>query len=183
VNTKPTKREREHLELELWAPVYGWESLYEVSNMGHVRSIFRARSGKGGGAIRSINNASGYPVVNLTAPGGRRKQLALHRVVLEAFCGPRPLNTEGCHYDGVRTNARLSNLRWDTRSANHQDKRRHGTAQIGERANNVKLSTDTVRAIRMLKLSPSQAVRIFGLSKTNAARIVRNETWRHVCAE
>jgi hypothetical protein len=104
----------------------------------------------------------------------------VHRIVLEAFCGKRPDGFDGCHNNGNKQDARICNLRWDTRSSNHQDKRLHGTAQIGERANNVKLTNAIVNDIRKSGISPIDAVRKYGLSKTNARRIVNGETWRHL---
>lgn len=170
---------------ETWLAVLGWEGYYEVSSAGRIRSkvrLCRATYGwrkYGGGEVTPIPGTRGYLVVNLSRPG-TRKQVFLHKLVLEAFVGPCPEGLEACHDNGVRHDCRRNNLRWDTRSANHQDKKRHGTAQIGERANNVKLSEAVVREIRQRGLTPSEAVREFGLSKTNAARIVRGETWRHV---
>lgn len=53
--------------------------------------------------------------------------IQLHRVVLDAFIGPRPKGMEACHANGDPTDNRLVNLRWDTRSANAADSVRHGT--------------------------------------------------------
>lgn len=51
----------------------------------------------------------------------------VHRLVLEAFVGPCPDGTVGCHNDGDTTNNSVGNLRWDTPGANNRDKRTHGT--------------------------------------------------------
>ena len=85
-----------------------------------------------------------------------------------------------CHNDGNKLNCNLDNLRWDTISNNHKDKRVHGTWQVGEKANNVKLTNKIVISIRTNKLTPKQAVEIYGLSLTNAKRIVNKETWKHL---
>lgn len=114
--------------------------------------------------------------MNLTRPGTRR-QMFLHKVILEAFIGKRPEGMESCHNNGDRLDARLENLRWDTRSGNHKDKRKHGTWQVGEKANNAKLTEAIVLEIRKRGLSAAQAQREYGLSKTNARRIVRGDTW------
>jgi hypothetical protein len=53
----------------------------------------------------------------------------MHILVLEAFVGPRPAGMEGCHWDDDPTNNHLSNLRWDTRSANARDAVRNGRNQ------------------------------------------------------
>lgn len=189
MNNRLTAREREHLaqDVELWIPVLGFEGFYEASNMGRVRSVPRlVRFGVrgvtrtvGGVILSPVMGSRGYPVVNLTKPGVRR-QMFLHKVILEAFTGGRPEGMEACHNDGDTTNSRLENLRWDTRSGNHEDKRKHGTWQVGEMANNSKLTEAVVIEIRKRGLSAAQASREYGLSKTNAKRIVRGDTWRYL---
>lgn len=161
------------------------EQHYEVSSHGRVRSLPREvrigdRSRRAGGrTLAAIVGSRDYLVVNLSCHG-KRVQVFLHKLVLEAFVGPRPDGQEACHNDGNRRNCALSNLRWDTRSANHSDKVAHGTAQRGEKANNVKLNDETVLAMRSAGLSAKQAAKLFGTSKTNAARILRGQTWRHL---
>lgn len=170
---------------EIWVPVYGYEGIYEVSSLGRVRSLKRiVRFGKStrvveGGVIRPILGSRGYFVVNFTA-NGSRKQHFLHKLVLESFVGPRPDGMDACHNNGNPLDCAIANLRWDTRSGNHKDKRKHGTWQVGERANNVKLTEAVVREIRQRKLLASEAQREFGLSRTNAKRIVSYKTWPHV---
>jgi hypothetical protein len=168
---------------EIWKDALGWEGLYEVSSMGNIRSIARMNPVNkvllGGKTLKKILGSRGYYVVNLTAKN-RRNQYFVHKLVLEAFVGKAPANMEACHNDGDRLNCSLSNLRWDTRSNNHKDKIKHGTHQIGEKANNVKLSNEVVVAIRKAKLTSGQAVKMYGLSRTNAKRIVNYKTWRHL---
>lgn len=65
------------------------------------------------------------PFVNL-ANGGERKICRVHVLVLEAFVGPRPDGLQGCHWNDIKTDNRLENLRWDTASANMHDKVRNG---------------------------------------------------------
>jgi DNA-binding NarL/FixJ family response regulator len=54
---------------------------------------------------------------------------------------------ESCHRDGNRTNARLGNLRWDTKEANEADKIRHGTSNRGERNGQAKLTKEGVLSV------------------------------------
>lgn len=120
---------------EIWRPVVGYEGIYEVSDQGRIRSLARLDTkGRRVNAriLRLKTDPRGYQQVNLHRD---RKMTAhrVHRIVLAAFVGPAPEGTEGCHYDGNPSNNRASNLRWDTRSANNFDKRRHGTASRGGR--------------------------------------------------
>jgi hypothetical protein len=48
-------------------------------------------------------------------------------LLLTTFVGPRPEDLEACHNDGNSLNDALSNLRWDTSTANNLDQVRHGT--------------------------------------------------------
>ncbi len=66
-----------------------------------------------------------YSAVNLWRGTVRRGYV--HVLVLTAFRGHCPAGMEGCHNDGDPKNNRLSNLRWDTHSANQKDGFRHGT--------------------------------------------------------
>ena len=102
---------------EEWLGVVGWESLYEVSNLGHVRSLRRRIILK---PQRVTNTKTGHVRVTLQG-GGRKQRLGVHRVVLAAFVGPCPPGLQGCHKNDIGSDNRLSNLRWDTQSNNAYD--------------------------------------------------------------
>jgi hypothetical protein len=117
---------------ETWRPVVGWEGLYEVSDMGRLKSVARSVPGRGGvtmhireKVLRGSINADGYVTVALCRDN-IRTMARLHRLVLEAFIGPCPEGFDGCHWDDIKTNNALSNLRWDTKSANTYDRIRNG---------------------------------------------------------
>lgn len=114
-------------EEEVWKPVVGHEGRYEVSSMGRVRSMDRITLTKLGHTVRhrgKLLNPSilkqGYRQLKMDGV-----QRTVHTLVLEAFVGPRPDGFDGCHNDGNPENNRVENLRWDTRSANQQDRARH----------------------------------------------------------
>jgi len=119
------------MEHESWRAVVGFESGYEVSDLGRVRSITRTVPCKGGtrtvnGRIRKQAVTSvGYSIITMSVDNKLTTKL-VHLLVLEAFVGPRPDGMEACHYDGNKTNNRLSNLRWDTKAANAEDAVRVG---------------------------------------------------------
>lgn len=70
-------------------------------------------------------NPKGYYCVSMPVDGRSSNRL-VHRLVLEAFVGPRPDGMQGCHNDGDSTNNHISNLRWDTPHANAMDQVAHG---------------------------------------------------------
>lgn len=118
---------------EKWAPVPGWDGLYEVSTRGRVRSLERFSVDSRGrlyrvpGRVRKLSrHPSGYVLVNLCAGGSRRKY-QVHRLVLAAFIGPCPEGMETRHLDGDRANNHLENLAWGTPEENTADRVRHGT--------------------------------------------------------
>lgn len=71
--------------------------------------------------LKQQRNKRGYCLVGLDR-GGRNVSRFVHRLVLEAFVGPRPVGKEACHFpDHEKSNNRLANLRWDTHAENEKD--------------------------------------------------------------
>lgn len=98
---------------EVWKKVVGYEDLYEVSNIGRVRSLRRNK-------ILSTPNriaGRGYPFLYLYRNGKRDSQM-VHRLVAKAFI-PNPNNyDEVNHKDEDATNNVVTNLEWCTHSYN-----------------------------------------------------------------
>ena len=125
---------------EEWRPVIGHEDDYVVSNLGRVKSLDRRfhtmRSGwpmtyhVTSRILRGGWETSGHVNVGLTIQGDghtTRVHRRVHRLVLSAFVGPCPNGMEGCHDNGIPSDNRLENLRWDTPIANAADRVLHGT--------------------------------------------------------
>jgi hypothetical protein len=111
-----------------WAPIADWVGFYEVSDAGEVRSLDRVvglRTIRGRVLRRRLKQSGYYSV--LLCREGRRWDVKIHRLVAETLIGPRPAGMQTCHEDGDKGNNALSNLRYDTKSSNEQDKFRHGT--------------------------------------------------------
>lgn len=110
---------------EVWVPIGGYEGSYEVSDAGRVKSLPR-RSRLQEKILSGHRDKGGYRVVNLSRNSKSRPR-RVHQLVLLAFVGPCPDGHEACHNDGDPGNNSVSNLRWDTKSANALDKVTHGT--------------------------------------------------------
>lgn len=127
-----------HNQPENWKPVVGYEGLYEVSDLGNVRSVDRTVWHSRGftmtlkGKLLAQGPRRGYLRVCLTKDG-KGKHISVHKLVLEAFVGERPEGQDICHNNGNRTDNRLTNLRYDTKSGNAKDMVKHGTHNLGRR--------------------------------------------------
>ena len=98
---------------EQWKPVRveGFEHLYEVSNLGHIRRIGTTHN------LQPLHVGSGYLDVIL-CNNKKRKQIKIHRVVALAFV-ENPEN-KPCvnHLDENKHNNAATNLSWCTRKQN-----------------------------------------------------------------
>lgn len=118
--------------MEKWRSVIRYERIYEVSDLGNVRSLDRVMTYPSGRTCRwqgkmLIPGKTGdrFTVALCNEQGIRSHYV--HELVLTAFVGPCPEGMEGCHNNGNGLFNSLTNLRWDTRSENTFDRVRHGT--------------------------------------------------------
>lgn len=169
---------------ESWLPVVGYEGLYEVSDLGQVRSLDRTDCrGKSCTGVLLVPMSWGdYLWVRLSR-NGRRQARHVHRLVLEAFIGPCPEGMEACHGPGGSLDNSLANLRWDTHAANMEDQRQHGTKALGEGHGNAKLTDVEVDEIRR-RVAAGESQRAvaadLGVHNTLVSFIVRRVYWKHV---
>lgn len=112
---------------ERWRPVAGYEGLYEVSDQGRVRGVERELISANGqvrrwrGRILAHDfDRHGYPRIGLHV-GGMTKRFLVHHLVLHAFVGSKPDGMEVRHLNDVRSDNRLANLVYGTRSQNMFD--------------------------------------------------------------
>ena len=169
---------------EEWRPIpgYGWR--YEVSNLGRVRSW--VQTGRWGKRLTSPKELSGRPdrkgylQVNLALPDRGGKNHPIHRLVGDAFLGPPPQGLVTCHTNGIKTDNRAENLRYDTYAGNEADKLAHGTHQRGERSGNAKLTEAQVVEI-FHDLRPQRSIaRDYGVRQQYVSRIKRGTAWAHL---
>lgn len=106
-------------------PVVGWEGLYEVDSSGSIHSLPRVIYPKTGGPRpvlarrrKAVLMRIGYYQVVLCGPGGKETWY-VHRIVALAFIGaPDKGRDHVNHINGVKSDNRVENLEWVSRSEN-----------------------------------------------------------------
>lgn len=174
---------------EIWKPIKGFEGLYEISNMGRLRSFYKATHGRfvvsnEPQKIRKANpDGNGYLGLCLKK-NGKAYPKRIHRLVLITFVGDCPQGMEACHNDGIKTNNIVNNLRWDTHRNNMViDGGARAIMQKGENNPSAKLTTETVLRIKELgrqKMLHREIGNLLSVSRRNVSRIIQGVRWAHI---
>lgn len=111
---------------EIWKDIEGWEGLYQVSNLGRVKSLpritqFGNRIKHTGELILSTPiGKRGYKVVVLYK-NNKQYTFTLHRLIAKSFI-PNPTNLPCIdHINTIRTDNRIDNLRWVSHRQNNNN--------------------------------------------------------------
>lgn len=178
---------------EEWKPVLGYEDLYEVSNLGRVRSldrieripdkngVYHDRVRKGMILKQNYDGRRNYLHVSLRRNGNGVSR-NVHRIVAQAFV-PNPNGyAEVNHKDEDKTNNSVENLEW----CDHKYNSRYGsklTASNGERNSMNKFPESLIRKIReeYIPNDPKYGLtplsRKYGISVSHVCSIVKRRRW------
>lgn len=115
------------MQEEIWKDISDYEGMYQISNLGRVKSLDRTYyGGKGRKTLYTIREKTrafslthGYHTLNLYKDN-IHEGVKVHRLVAKAFI-PNPKN-KPCvnHIDGCKTNNNVNNLEWCTYSENNK---------------------------------------------------------------
>lgn len=138
-----------NLSDEEWRDIPGYEGLYQVSNLGRVKSLPRGRqypSRQTHNNIRVLKlKSNGYYQVNLSK-FNKVKCYSVHRLVALAFIpNPKKLPCIN-HKDENKTNNCVENLEWCTRRYNCV----YGTGRIKQKAARQKNDPDGISWLKAL---------------------------------
>jgi len=111
--------------MEIWKDIKEYEGLYQVSNLGRIKSMEKKSIGKSN-SLRILTekilkcnvDAKGYKFISLWKNGEKKRIVKIHKLVAETFI-PNPLNLSQInHIDGIKSNNVVYNLEWCTASQN-----------------------------------------------------------------
>ena len=99
----------------IWKPVKDYEGYYEVSEQGDIRRIKGGKGTRLGTCLKPKLCKNGYHEVCLVKDKVKKSH-RVHRIVAVAFLGDSDLDVN--HKNCDKTDNRLCNLEWSTRSEN-----------------------------------------------------------------
>ncbi len=177
-------------EQEEWRPVAGFEGIYEISNIGRVRSYARPYMGWQLLKPHCSSNKVRYFHVDLCIAGSKKSR-NVHALVAQSFIGAKPRGYQVNHKDTNTFNNRVDNLEYVTPSQNTLHASRMGLMKAcrplvyahGENHGMSKLTDEIVIEMRQLHaagMSFREIARRSQVCARTAARAIKGLGWAHV---
>lgn len=164
------------IEGEIWKPVKDFEGLYEVSDLGRIKSLPKVKGRflhTSHFVLNQKHTRDGYMSVSLSRDK-KMKCCAVHRLVAIAFLDNPDNLREVNHIDLNKKNNSLNNLEWISSKENKLHCLKHG------RLGSQKLTWDQVNEIRELRkqgFTVPKLVSMFPVGKTAISNIIYNQSW------
>lgn len=174
---------------ELWKDIPGYEGMYQVSNMGRVKSLARWKR-KTDKLIKPNRNTTGYLVVQCYKDR-KRTSFLVHRLVMMVFDPVDDLSLTVNHKDFNIENNCISNLEWCTVVENNHhywdntDLSQRKPTPKGESHHLSVLTGDKVNEIRRLYeeniiTNKSELARMFSCGEGTIRQVVNYQSWKNV---
>ena len=175
---------------EIWKDIDGYEGLYQVSNLGRVKSLDRyvhTSNGKiyhvAGKVLKAQVDKKGYSIVRLTKDGkGLTKKV--HRLVAIAFILNSNNLPEVNHKDENKENNTVDNLEWCDSKYNNNfgTKKQRISKALKGRTNNPKMCKPIVgKEIKTGNIvyfpSAAEAERVLGIKHTNITQVCKGSKY------
>lgn len=166
---------------ETWKPISDYEGLYEISNYGRVKTLFKGVS-KIRKQVFSNPGYFGLVLYKNNFPQSAR----IHVLVAQAFV-PNPENKPVVnHKDANRRNNQVSNLEWVTQLENKKHAYDKGLYKIGCEHWKSKFTEEQIRYIREncipgdLEFGISALARKFGVNIATISEMYHGHTYKNV---
>jgi len=119
------------MNTEIWKDVVGYKGLYQVSNLGRIKSLPRNGTVKTDVYLKAKDNGKGYMQVSLN--NGTPKTKYVHIIVAESFLDYKANKGVVCvdHINSIKNDNKLDNLRVITPRENVSRYNRSNTNTTG----------------------------------------------------
>lgn len=175
--------------MEIWKDIKGYEGVYQISNIGRVKSLARTVRYSNGAThtvqekIKSTRkNPDGYLRTSLSSHSNKINY-SIHRLVAEHFIDNNQNLEQVNHIDGNKENNAVTNLEWCTSAGNMKHAHRTGLIHYsnGEKHQWSKLTEkDVIKIMELVKdktLTQKQIGEMFGISHSVISRIKNGTRW------
>lgn len=134
----------EDLDNEIWKDIKGYEGLYQISNLGRVKSLAKLYQGER--LMKLREDKDGYLYVGFYKDEVK-KYFRVHRLVAQAFI-PNPLNLPLVnHKNEDKHKNQVDNLEWCTAEYNNTYNGR--AKRVGEKNRGRKNSKESIERIKI----------------------------------
>ena len=183
-------------EMENWVDIVGFEGLYQVSDLGRVRSLDRGMyvrqdryknprwTNRKGLVLKQSPDGKGYLMVAL-CKNGISKIKTVHRLVARHFVSRVGYAPVVNHLNSNNKDNRASNLEWCTIKENNQHTINSGRARVprGSEHYASKISEDEAALIKKMLAAGSGATataRKLSLPYGAVRGIQKGSTWKYI---
>lgn len=170
---------------ESWKDIKGFEGLYQVSNLGRVKTLEKEVSHSRNKLLKVkrksiikkqvFNKKNGYMYVSLNKDK-KMYNFSIHRLVAIHFIDNFNNKSEVNHIDGNKTNNTILNLEW----VNAKENTNH-SFKIGHPSKRIKLNVDKVIEIRKLYSTGNYTLnylsKVYEVKTKTIKKVINRETW------
>ncbi len=172
------------MDNEVWKDIKGYEGLYQISNLGRVKSLRKIR----GIQIQKEKILTLQPIKGgyyraKLCKNGKEKSYLVHRLVAETFI---PEHFTVNHKDGNKSNNTVDNLEWVTQKENNIHAYKMGLKPYGTQRADSKLTEQQVKEIRKVYIPFDKnygiraLARKYNVNPTIIQRVVNRTSYKNV---
>jgi len=175
--------------MEIWKDIEGYEGIYQVSNLGRVKSLERIIVCKNNVKkfysekfLKPVSDNQGYQIIHLNSKIHKSKNHKIHRLVAFAFIPIINGKIEINHIDGNKKNNEINNIEWCTSSEN----KKHAF-KLGLRNNKGENGSHKIKEKQAIEIKYQNKgktlkciAKKYNVSIALISKIKNNKVWTHI---
>jgi hypothetical protein len=173
----PTKKPSK----ETWKDIIGYETFYQVSNFGNVKSLGNEFSRKE--RLLKLSPQSKSYLTVVLQKNATRKMVLVHRLVAEHFIDNTESKLQVNHINGDKTDNAIENLEWVSHRENLDHAIKNNLTLKGEENRNSKLKdVDVIKIHSLLQrgTTTKELSESYNISYSTIDGIRTNRYWKHL---